>query len=150
MEIYHGSNVIVENPVLLIQGFYKDFGYGFYCTKYENQAKRWAITKRTPHIVNVYEYREDKEINRKVFETMTEEWLDFIVSCRVGKEHTFDLVEGPMADDTIWNYVEDFVKGNITREAFWELVKFKEPTHQILFATEKALKYIKFIRSSEL
>ena len=57
MEIYHGSNVIVENPVLLIQGFYKDFGYGFYCTKYENQAKRWAITKRTPHIVNVYEYR---------------------------------------------------------------------------------------------
>ena len=66
MEIYHGSNVIVENPVLLIQGFYKDFGYGFYCTKYENQAKRWAITKRTPHIVNVYEYREDKELNRKV------------------------------------------------------------------------------------
>lgn len=65
MEIYHGSNVIVENPVLLIQGFYKDFGYGFYCTKYENQAKRWAITKRTPHIVNVYEYREDKELNRK-------------------------------------------------------------------------------------
>ena len=55
-----------------------------------------------------------------------------------------------MADDTIWNYVEDFVKGNITREAFWELVKFKEPTHQILFATEKALKYIKFIRSYEL
>ena len=68
----------------------------------------------------------------------------------MGKKHTFDLVEGPMVDDTIWNYVEDFVKGNITREAFWELVKFKEPIHQILFATEKALKYIKFIRSYEL
>jgi len=28
--IYHGSNVVVEKPQILISGFYKDFGYGFY------------------------------------------------------------------------------------------------------------------------
>lgn len=38
--IFHGSSVEVSKPRILQNGFYKDFGYGFYCTKYENQAKR--------------------------------------------------------------------------------------------------------------
>ena len=25
--IYHGSNVVVENPQIFVSGFYKDFGY---------------------------------------------------------------------------------------------------------------------------
>ena len=45
-----------------------------------------------------------------------------------------------MADDQIWDYVEDFIAGNISRAAFWELAKFKYPTHQIVFCTEEALK----------
>lgn len=49
-----------------------------------------------------------------------------------------------MADDTIWDYIEDFVEGLISREAFWELVKFKYPTHQIVFCTAKALESLKF------
>ena len=55
-----------------------------------------------------------------------------------------------MADDTIWNYVDDFALGDISREAFWELVKFKCPTHQIVFCTEDALKQLHFKRSYSL
>ncbi len=148
--LYHGSNKVVTDLRILISGFYKDFGYGFYCTKIEKQAKRWAINKRGKHIVNIYHYVTNKDLNKKVFKTMTEEWLDFIVSCRHGGTHQYDIVEGPMADDTIWYYIEDFLEGFITRTAFWELVKFKYPTHQILFCTDKALKYLKFERSYEL
>lgn len=50
--IYHGSNMVVENSRIMINGHYKDFGYGFYCTKLEKQAKRWALTKRGDSIVN--------------------------------------------------------------------------------------------------
>ena len=39
---------------------------------------------------------------------MCDEWLDFIAECRVGKIHEYDIVEGPMADDTIWNFVNDY------------------------------------------
>ena len=60
MMLYHGSNVIVQEPQILENGFYKDFGYGFYCTIIEKQAKRWALTKRRKHIVNFYEYSPDK------------------------------------------------------------------------------------------
>ena len=56
----------------------------------------------------------------------------------------YSLVEGPMADDTIWNYVDDFTRGEISRTAFWELVKFKYPTHQIVFCTEEALQTLHY------
>lgn len=144
MGLYHGSNVEVQKPKILTNGFYKDFGYGFYCTHMQKQAERWALTKRGNHIVNIYDYNEDNSLNILKFSEMTEEWLNFIVDCRSGKNHSYDIVEGPMADDTIWDYIEDFIRGNITREAFWVLVKFKYPTHQIVFCTEKALKTLEF------
>jgi hypothetical protein len=62
----------------------------------------------------------------------------------------FDIVEGPMADDQIWDYVEDYIAGSISKAAFWELVKFKYPTHQIVFCTEDALRTIEFEGSERL
>ena len=47
------------------------------------------------------------------------EWLDLIAQCRNGKTHNYDIVEGPMADDTVWNYVNDFLTGRISRKQFW-------------------------------
>ena len=148
--VYHGSNVVVQKPKILMNGFYKDFGYGFYCTNIQKQAERWALTKRGNHIVNSYNYEENQELNILKFSEMTEEWLDFVVDCRSGKKHNYDVVEGPMADDTIWDYIEDFVRGNISREAFWVLVKFKYPTHQIVFCTERALDGLSFEGSYSL
>lgn len=49
---------------------------------------------------------------------MNDDWLEFVVNCRRGLKNTYDIVEGPMADDTIWNYVEDYVNGDITKSAF--------------------------------
>lgn len=129
MELFHGSNVVVDQPKIITDGYYKDFGYGFYCTNLEKQAKRWALVKQHGHVVNVYDYLENKSLNILVFDEMTDEWLDFVVACRQGIKHDYDMVEGPMADDTIWNYVDDFTRGEISRTAFWELVKFKYPTH---------------------
>ncbi|WP_396127675.1 DUF3990 domain-containing protein [Clostridium botulinum] len=55
-----------------------------------------------------------------------------------------------MADDTIWDYIEDFIEGEIIREAFWVLVKFKYPTHQIVFCNDKALETLKYEESYSL
>ena len=148
--VYHGSNVVVAQPKILINGHYKDFGFGFYCTNIEKQAKRWALTKRGVSIVNKYTYLQNKELNICAFPEMTEDWLQFVVDCRRGKEHNYDVVEGPMADDQIWDYVEDYMSGSISKAAFWELVKFKYPTHQIVFCTEDAIKTLHFEGSTAL
>lgn len=148
--IFHGSNVSVEAPKILIMGYYKDFGYGFYCTYLEKQAKKWAITKKGDSVVSIYQYQPDLALKTKSFPIMTDEWLDFVVNCRRGIPHDYDIVEGPMADDQIWDYVEDLMEGSITREAFWVLVKFKFPTHQIVFCTPESLSTLKFERSYSL
>lgn len=144
MILFHGTNMVVEHPEVRISGYHKDFGFGFYCTRLERQAQRWAITKHNTHIVCSYDYTPDTALNIKVFEQMTDEWLDFVAACRHGEPHGYDIVEGPMADDEVWDYVEDYLSGRISREAFWELAKFKHPTHQILFCTDRALRTLTF------
>ena len=148
--LYHGSNVVVEKPQILVSGFYKDFGFGFYCTKLEKQARKWALTKKESHIVSVFHYLPADNLKVLSFPEMTDEWLDFVVDCRRGVKHDYDVVEGPMADDQIWDYVEDFMEGSITREAFWVLAKFKYPTHQIVFCTQNALGTLTYERSISL
>lgn len=149
-ELFHGSNMVVENPEIRVAGHYKDFGYGFYCTRMEKQAKKWALTKSPKHVVTSYIFEEDENLKKLTFPEMTDEWLDFISNCRSGVKHDYDIVEGPMADDQIWDYVEDFVAGNISREAFWALARYKHPTHQITFCTQKALQSITYKDSYEL
>lgn len=147
--IYHGSYCEVKNPKLKSGKYSKDFGTGFYCTILEDQAIKWAQKYGTP-IVNKYEYEENPSLKIKEFTLMTEEWLDFIINCRSGKKHNYDIVIGAMADDQIYNYITDLMSGAITRSAFWELAKFRHPTHQIAFCTNKALQCIKFIGTDKI
>ena len=150
MELYHGSGDIVEFPEIRKTRYTKDFSWGFYCTQSYEQAHRWAERRHTHGVVNVYIYHENPELRIKRFPKMTDEWLDFIAECRSGKIHDYDIVEGPMADDTIWNFVNDFLNGNISRSVFWEYAKFKHPTHQISFHSIKALACLEFERSEEI
>lgn len=57
-------------------------------------------------------------------------------------------IEAPLVKTT--GFYKDFIAGNITREAFWVLTKFKYPTHQIVFCTEKALNTLVFKSSYAL
>ena len=100
--------------------------------------------------MNSYVYTPSESLKVQIFSNMTEEWLQFVTDCRRGIEHNFDIVEGPMADDQIWDYVEEYIAGNVTKEAFWELVKFKYPTHQIVFCSENALRTLHFERCEKL
>jgi hypothetical protein len=143
MELYHGSYTNVKKPHMLKGQYTKDFGTGFYCTIMRQQAERWAGKFDTP-FVNVYDYTLKDGLQVLEFKEMTDEWLDFVVACRNGQMHNYDIVIGAMADDQIYNYVADFIRGTITREQFWALAKFKYPTHQIAFCTEAALECLTF------
>ena len=108
------------------------------------------MTRRGDSILSIYKYSPINNLKVLSFPQMTDEWLDFVVDCRRGIKHDYDIVEGPMADDQIWDYVEDFMEGVITREAFWVLAKFKYPTHQMVFCTQESLESIKFEKSISL
>lgn len=150
IEIFHGSAEIVEFPEIRISRYTKDFSWGFYCSTSYKQACRWASRRNRIGYVNRYEYSEESSLRVLRFDEMSDNWLDFIAECRSGKTHNFDIVEGPMADDAVWNYVNDYLSGNISRTVFWELARFKHPTHQISFHTVRALACIKYLGSDEI
>lgn len=149
MTVFHGSGDVVEWPQILHGRYTKDFGPGFYCTVIREQAERWASRKPVPR-VNTYTVRLSDNLKVLEFSEMTDEWLDFIVACRHGVPHDYDVVIGAMANDQVYNYVADFIDGALTREQFWALAKFKYPTHQIAFCSEAALKFLEFVGCEEV
>lgn len=147
--IFHGGYIEIRLPEIIKGKYPKDFGAGFYCTDFREQAVRWAKRFENP-VVSNYDFNSDTNLNELKFPEMSEIWLDFIVNCRAGVEHTYDIVSGPMANDQIYNYISDYINGILTKEQFWVLAKFKHPTHQICFCSVKALKCMTFINSEKL
>lgn len=149
MTVYHGGDTIIENPKIIKGKNTKDFGYGFYCTIIREQAERWAKRYDRP-LVSVYTVRMNTGLNILEFREMTDAWLDFIIDCRNGAAHNYDIVIGAMANDQIYNYIADYVDGIITRDQFWSLARFKYPTHQINFCSNEALKCLEFVSAEEV
>lgn len=113
MLVYHGSYTEVQQPRIIVGRNTKDFGTGFYCTLIKEQAERWAKRYATP-VVNSYSLLINEKLDILEFKEMTDEWLDFIITCRSGKPHQHDIVIGAMANDQIYNYVSDYIDGVIT------------------------------------
>lgn len=70
--LYHGSKEIVEAPEIRIQKYNKDFYFGFYCTIYFEQAKRWATRFDERGYVSEYQYMPNGMLKIKSFPNMTE------------------------------------------------------------------------------
>jgi len=139
----------IEFPEIRKHRFTKDFSWGFYCTEIQEQAEKWS-SKFNTSIVNVYEIKDIESLNIKKFEDYTDEWLKFVVNCRSGEGHSYDVVIGPMADDTIYDYIEAYTHGEMNKQHFFDLMKFNYPTHQISFHSSKALNQINFIESYQI
>ena len=107
-----------------------DFGCGYYFTKSYEQAERWA--KRTGRCMEQYSLEGPVNAKCRVFDDINKEWIDFVMACRLSVKHDYDFVEGPVADDQIWNYVDDYLHGNISWKAFVELTRCIEKTNQIM------------------
>lgn len=147
--MYHSSCRKIELPEIRKHRFTKDFSWGFYCTKNQKQAEKQAKKFNTP-LVNVYELKNVEDLNVKEFKDYSDEWLAFVVDCRSGKTHEYDVVIGPMSDDTIYDYIEAYSMGQMNKEKFFKLMKFKYPIHQISFHTIKALNCIEFVDCYEV
>lgn len=142
--IYHGSYTTVNKPSIIKSKYTKDFGYGFYCTRNREQTEKMIKKYKTP-VLNSYYLKDISDLNVKVFKEYNEEWLDFVVHCRNGGEHDYDVVEGFMCDDTIYEVIDEYLNGEIDKDTFLDMMKFEWSNRQISFHTAKALSKIVWI-----
>lgn len=153
MKVYHGSHTRIDTIDLTKSKSNKDFGRGFYVTKFLNHAKSWAKAigdkNGTSGFVTAFEFEENdftKSICKiKHFDSYSEEWLDFVVANRNKKGfflHDYDIVIGPVADDKVQNTLRFYLKGQIEKAKFLKMLEYHEETHQICFCTLNSLQTI--------
>lgn len=156
MILYHGSNVVVREPMLVPQNRFLDFGNGFYTTTNKAQAESFAtkVGKRrggTP-FVSQYEITEMEELLVKQFDLPDGEWLDFVTAHRTGTYagQTYDLIIGAVANDDVYRTIQVYLSGLLSKEQALEMLKIKKLFDQYVFATNKALQKLHFIQAWEV
>ena len=150
MILYHGSTVDIPRIDLQKSKPNKDFGRAFYLSANYDQAMEMAQFKaefaELPPIVNVYHFDEKllQELKYKRFETYTEEWAHFVYNHRTEPQgltlHDYDVVFGPIANDTIGAQITRFKQGYISFEQFLQRIQYpKGITFQYAFCTQRAI-----------
>lgn len=105
MILYHGSYLAIENPDLLHSRPNLDFGKGFYLTSIREQAVKWCgkfVKRGKQGVISNYIFDEELFQRLKVlrFDSYSEDWLEFILTCRSGKDSSdYDAVCGGIANE---------------------------------------------------
>lgn len=152
LELYHGSNVAIDKIDLSKGHINKDFGKGFYLTTLPQQAMEMAKRKArqfldTKPVVTTFLFDENEltsgELNVKVFHAVSEEWAMFILqnrkASRTGFHHDYDIVVGPVADDSVVQQLDLFEMGLITLSQLVEALRYRDLNNQYFFGTERAV-----------
>ena len=83
--------------------------------------------------MNVFEFAEETpDVNRKFFPAYDGEWLDYVAACRKGLPHEqYDVVEGGIADDNVFDTVDLYLQGIYTYEQALDFF-YKSKTFELI------------------
>ena len=164
IDLYHGSDHIVELPAFGIGKSDNDYGSGFYTTRIINRASEWALLygvkeARVSHYqidisdLNVLEldsfgpmaWIAEVIANRGVSSAIAREFsVEFVNRYKVNTSNA-DLIVGYRADDSYGDVIEAFMSGEITVEEVQRLFYKGELGEQYFIKSKKAFACIKYI-----
>ncbi len=154
--VYHGSCFYFDEIDLTKSHNRRDFGKGFYTTLLKKQAENWADKQslrlgKEKYYVNEYIFEEDLSLNVKRFDTLNEEWLEFVKDNRNkgGLQHNYDVVIGPVADDNTMETVQLYISNTINSIEAVERLRHFDVNNQVSFHSKKALAFLKMVRRNE-
>lgn len=157
--VYHGGTEQLMHPLVGIGRDNLDFGKGFYTTRRKEQAESWArragTLRHTQPIVN--EYTLDEEVilkyRYKIFPEYNEEWLDFIVANRSGKNlaKDYDIIEGGVANDRVIDSIEAYMADLMPKDLCLKRLSEHRPNNQICILNQELCdKGLHFVNSKKL
>ena len=171
MKVYHGSKLIIENPIFEGSKKNNDYGPAFYLTLDLQSAHEWACRNNSVGVVNEYElnlsnlnildltdknkysvlnwlaillhFRSLDSGFKKAFENR----LKFIEEKYYIDVTKFDVVIGYRADDAYFRFPLDFVRGNLTLEQLDYSFQLGKLGIQYVLISDKSFKHLKYIKS---
>lgn len=171
--IFHGSDHIIEKPMLGMGNLYNDYGQAFYCTLVLDMAKEWANKLTTSGYVNKYKF---DGRNLKILDLTMENYsvlnwiavlmhhrnisnaqrslykrrLEFLEKNFYIDIKQYDVVIGYRADDAYFKFPLFFIQNELSIERLEEINKLGNLGKQIALVSEKAFSRLKYVESIEV
>lgn len=171
--VYHGSERIVEKPVLGGGSSKNDYGYGFYCTEDRNGACIWANRNGTYGYCNCYEVKQDGlnilDLTDSKFDALS--WISLLLQHRTLDEadqrkyrtllldlfkafpvslEGVDVVVGFRADDRYFRYCKDFLESQLDYDSLTKALRLGKLGKQYVLISAKAFQSIHFLGSERI
>jgi hypothetical protein len=168
MTVYHGSLVEIRAPRYKGSVADCDYGSGFYITDDIELGKEWSVLRSDyDGVLNVYrldmeglrslDLKErpmalsvaillknrafpNKENYMKLIDRFLQKYYDPCVE-------EYDVVHGYRADDSVFNYLYNFITNFVSIEKLGEVIEKGGWGTQMFLQSEKAMRQIAFIRS---
>ena len=157
MILYHGSNMQINVIDLSRCNRFKDFGQAFYLSADKNQAEEIAQTRADflggEPVVSSFEFDEQLldtgVLKYKHFSHYGIEWAQFVWDNRDEKRpifftHDYDIVFGPIMNDTVGVQMRSYRNRIISLQEFLEGIKYSRgETFQYAFCTQQSIQYLR-------
>lgn len=167
IDIYHGSNAIIEKPIYGFGKTYNDYGLGFYCTYDLGMAKEWGVGKTQDGYANHYQIEDSNlkvlQLNNKDFtflhwlaillnnrefdinSTLAIEAKEYILNNFLLNYEIYDVIIGYRADDSYFSFAQDFLNGAISYRQLCNAMRLGRLGLQYVLKSKKAFEQISFI-----
>lgn len=164
--LYHGSEQIVERPLLGFGNPHNDYGLGFYCTESEDLAKEWACSAERGGFANQYEL----DTTGLSILSLTDgkyhilNWLAVLLENRTfrirediamrAKQYilenfsvdykAYDVIKGYRADDSYFSFASAFINNTLSLKQLEKAMVLGKLGEQIVPRTQKAFDALVF------
>ena len=152
VRVFHAGEEEIRKPDVFHGRKNADFGQGFYLSPQEAFVRRWAHEGKDGRAVfNVYELETEglqvRRLNRDA------EWFDVIDDNRHMRGDRFrdwDVVVGPIANDTIYDVMGITTSGLLRRDQSLALLLEGPAYEQIVLKSPRAAQQLRFLGSEVL
>ena len=152
MRCYHTGHRELRDPDIRIGRTNADFGQGFYLSPSEAFAGKWVREQKDLEaFVNTYEL--DLSGLRVLRLQRDADWFDYIFRNRAGlsdRYGEYDVIVGPIANDTIYNTFGVFTSGLLPKEQVLALLQIGPSFEQIVVKTDRARGQLRWLSSRTL
>lgn len=167
IELFHGSDHIIEVPDINKGNLKNDYGMGFYCTRLPEMAKEWACKQNTNGFSNRYELDMTglKILNLCDGTHTVLNWIAILLQHRTlsldseiaidAKDYLidhysidtskYDVIIGYRADYSYFRYAESFVENGLSLRSLNQALRLGKLGEQTVLVSEKAYAQIKFM-----
>ena len=171
IDIYHGTDHVVEKPLFGEGKLYNDYGRGFYCTEHLELAKEWACLSGGDGYANHYRLDRDglSVLNLNEPEYSILNWLAILLENRKfnvaeglpqrAKAYLlenfkvdykqYDVIIGYRADDSYFSYAGDFVNGTLSLSDLSEAMRLGRLGEQVVLKSKKSFDALTFVEAIE-